>query len=91
MRTTLNLPDALMREIKIRAASTDRRLTDVLTELIRKGLAREALPSDKGVPYRAGFPHIKASKGAKTMRFDADHLATLDRKSDLDSHALSGR
>ena len=38
MKTTLELPDPLMRQIKIRAARTDRTLKDVVTELITRGL-----------------------------------------------------
>jgi plasmid stability protein len=38
MKTTLNLPDDLMREVKVRAARENRRLQDVLAEFIRRGL-----------------------------------------------------
>lgn len=38
MRTTLDLPDALMREVKVRAAQQDRKLKEVVEELIRTGL-----------------------------------------------------
>ncbi len=39
MRTTLDLPDDLMRELKIRAAGEGRRLKDVVAEVLRQGLA----------------------------------------------------
>jgi len=39
MKTTLELPDALMRQVKVRAAKTDRKLKDVVAELIKRGLA----------------------------------------------------
>jgi hypothetical protein len=38
MKTTLELPDELMRAIKVRAAATDRKLKDVVAELITRGL-----------------------------------------------------
>jgi len=38
MKTTLELPDDLMRRIKIRAATTNRKLKDTVEELIRRGL-----------------------------------------------------
>lgn len=38
MKTTLELPDELMRRIKIRAAASDRKLKDTVEELIRRGL-----------------------------------------------------
>lgn len=38
MKTTLELPDPLMRQIKVRAAKSDRTIKDVVTELITRGL-----------------------------------------------------
>ena len=45
MKTTLDLPDELMRTVKIRAVEEDRKLKDMIAELLRRGLADEA-----GVP-----------------------------------------
>lgn len=39
MRTTLDLPDDLIRSVKVRAAQTDRPLTETIAELLRTGLA----------------------------------------------------
>ena len=41
MKTTLNLPDDLMREVKLRSVEQNRRLTDTISELLRIGLAQE--------------------------------------------------
>lgn len=41
MKTTLDLPDELMRAAKIRAATEGRKLKDVVAELIRRGLTAE--------------------------------------------------
>jgi plasmid stability protein len=38
MKTTLELPDELMRKLRVRAAESDRRLKDVVTEVIERGL-----------------------------------------------------
>lgn len=38
MKTTLELPDPLLRRVKVRAAQTDRKLKDVVAELIETGL-----------------------------------------------------
>ncbi|TQE98897.1 MAG: hypothetical protein FKY71_11460 [Spiribacter salinus] len=38
MKTKLELPDDLMRKLRIRAAESDRRLKDVVTEVIERGL-----------------------------------------------------
>lgn len=42
MKTTLELPDVLMRRIKIRAAEQNRKLKDTVAELLERGLAAEA-------------------------------------------------
>lgn len=38
MKTTLELPDDLMRKLRIRAAESDRRLKDVVAEVLERGL-----------------------------------------------------
>ncbi len=38
MKTTVELPDDLMRAVKIRAATEGRKLKDVMTELVQRGL-----------------------------------------------------
>lgn len=53
MKTTLDLPNALMRRVKIRAAAEDRKLKDVIAELLEKGMATpsaESLPTGE-LPY----------------------------------------
>ncbi len=62
MKTTLELPDDLMREIKVRAAREDRKLKDLVTELLRKGLAAEELQPRK--PHRVKFPLIQSTHPA---------------------------
>lgn len=39
MKTTLELPDDLMRAIKLRAVHEDRKLKDLIADLLRRGLA----------------------------------------------------
>ena len=45
MKTTLELPDDLMRRIKIRAAQTDQTLRDTITALILRGFAAGSAPT----------------------------------------------
>ncbi|HEY2801218.1 MAG TPA: hypothetical protein VGI85_11525 [Chthoniobacterales bacterium] len=42
MKTTLDLPDDLIRAVKIRAVHERRRLKDLIAELLRRGLQSEA-------------------------------------------------
>ena len=57
MKTTLDLPDDLMREIKIRAAREDRKLKDLVAELLRRGLAEQKTPSK--IRHRVQFPLLE--------------------------------
>ena len=58
MKTTLDLPDDLMREVKIRAVHEHKKLKDTIAELIRKGMAAgksRAPKLPKPVKLRGGF------------------------------------
>ncbi|HET6546188.1 MAG TPA: hypothetical protein VFG55_05510 [Rhodanobacteraceae bacterium] len=63
MKTTLELPDPLMRAVKVRAAATDRTLKDVVADLIARGL-RAAPPADEApldlTRYVGKWPHYKS-------------------------------
>jgi hypothetical protein len=47
MKTTLDLPDKLMREVKIRAIHEHKKLKDAIAELIRKGLSARKVGRSK--------------------------------------------
>ncbi len=42
MKTTLDLPDDLMRAVELRAVNENRKLKDVIADLLRRGLAEAA-------------------------------------------------
>lgn len=48
MKTTLDLPEDLMREVKVRAAREGRKLKELIPELLQKGLDK----SDASKPER---------------------------------------
>jgi hypothetical protein len=58
MKTTLELPDELMREVKIRAVHEHKKLKDAIAEFIRKGMAageERRSKTPKPVKLRRGF------------------------------------
>lgn len=71
MKTTMDLPDDLMREMKIRAATQGKKLKDVVTEVVRNGLASHAptaLIADPEalIHYSSeGFPYIKCQPSTR--------------------------
>jgi hypothetical protein len=49
MKTTLDLPDDLVKEVKLRAVHEGKKLKDAVAELLRKGLAAGSGPSRTAV------------------------------------------
>ena len=64
MKTTLDLPDALVKEVKVRAVQEGRKLKDAVAELLRRGLAVSTVPESPppepviGKDRRTGLPLI---------------------------------
>jgi len=63
MKTTLDLPDDLMREVKIRAVRENRRLKDAVADLLRRGLSQRR--SEPKVRHRVGLPIVECSHKAR--------------------------
>jgi plasmid stability protein len=62
MKTTLELPDHLMREVKIRAAREGRKLKELVAELLRRGLdapMEEVAPGVVGEEEDEGSPLVR--------------------------------
>jgi plasmid stability protein len=63
MKTTLDLPEELVREVKIRAVQENRRLKDTVADLLRRGLSQERVP-DK-VRRRVKLPLVECAHEAR--------------------------
>ncbi len=89
MKTTLELPDALYREIKIRAARDGVKIKD----LVAKGLTA-VLHEDPPKPPRrkkSPFPIFKGPLGPLLQGKDLRSLSFLDDLDDLESYQRSLR
>src|SRR5712692_1533715 len=70
MKTTLDLPDALVKEVKLRAVHNGRKLKDAVADLLRLGLnVAMNTPTDGLVPVvttdkKTGLPLIKCKQAA---------------------------
>ena len=84
MKTTFDLPDALVKEIKHRAVREGRKLKDAMAELLRKGLAADADHEPDTTPpvvrrdKKTGLPLIECKHAARA----ADKL-TPQRVADI--------
>ena len=87
MKTTLELPDELMSEVRVRAAKEGRKLKDLVAELIRSGLEQETRPGGAPGP-RPALPLIEcAHRASPGEEMTADRVAQV--LSDQDVGALS--
>jgi len=64
MKTTLDLPVDLVREMKLRAAREGRKLKDVAAEVVRRGLASSG-PGGGVVVHRVKLPLIECRPPSK--------------------------
>ena len=71
MKTTLDLPDGLVREIKLRAVNRRQKLKDAVAELLRKGLAAAADPEAE-----APAPVVTKDKKTGLPVIECKHAAT---------------
>ena len=86
MKTTLDLPDDLMREVKVRAVEDKRELKDTLADLLRRGLAQRG--EAPGLRRRVKLPLVQCAHEARP-----DEEMTPGRAADvlLDEEAGSHR
>lgn len=67
MKATLEIPDELMRAVKIRAVKENRKLKDTVADLLRRGLSRE--PSARRLPRRrVELPLVRCARRARPDR-----------------------
>jgi plasmid stability protein len=63
MKTTLDLPDDLMREVKIRAVRENRKLKEAVADLLRRGLSQRR--SESKVRHRVALPIVECVHKAR--------------------------
>lgn len=78
MKTTMDLPEELVREMKFRAVREGRKLREVAEEIFRRGLAASAEPSTAGERRRIKLPLIPVPRGAKPFKLSGKRLLELE-------------
>jgi hypothetical protein len=77
VKTTIDLPDELMRTIKIRAVQERRKLKDMVADLLRRGLAAESAQPTT-VRERVRLPLVQCAHPA-----DPSKEVTADRAAQI--------
>lgn len=70
VKTTIDIPDDLLRSMKMRAVQEGRKFKDVAAEIFRRGLAQPNVAANSGSRQRVKLPLIQC-------RHPADPQATL--------------
>ena len=75
MKTTLELPDDLLRELKLRAVQEDRRMKDVVAEALR--LSRDRREGSAGVRHRVELPLVLCEAADPAREVTPERAAAL--------------
>ena len=88
MKTTLDLPDELIREVKLRAVIQGRTLKDVVADFLRQGLGLAAPQPAKPLPAssmvtmgQSGLPTIRCQPHAPAAQSSLATLLQLEQQS----------
>lgn len=89
MKTTLDLPDELMRGMKIRAATQGRKLKDVVADAIRESLGAKPNADAEAPPLvishnASGFPYIQCRPALDKTAPNSEQLQRLIEESQLE-------
>ena len=75
VKTTLELPDDLLRELKLRAVQEDRRLKDVVEEALRRYLDRRPAPTTGD--HRVSLPLVHCEPADPALEVTPERAAAL--------------
>jgi hypothetical protein len=82
MKTTIDLPEDLVREMKFRAVREGRKLREVAEEVFRRGLAAPATPGRPGDRRRVQLPIVTTPPGAKPFNLSGERLLELEMEAE---------
>lgn len=93
MKTTLDLPDALVKEVKLRAVHQGKKLKDVVADLLRKGLSAEESEGKLETPILARDKDtgLLVIQGGRTANVTPDELADILNSQEAEWHGAPRR
>ena len=90
MKTTLDIPEELVREMKIRAAKEGRKLREIATEVIRAGLSTEKSVTPETEPHKVKLPMLTGGKAIR--QFTPEEIDEILLQQEIEwHHEASGR
>lgn len=91
MRTTIDLPDELFRELKVRAARSGLTLRELVRRYIELGLRQPGIPPASAVTRRTLPPVLVPPRGTTIPAPSRAELRQLEEEEDEARHARSAR
>ncbi|MGQ0569340.1 MAG: ribbon-helix-helix protein, CopG family [Armatimonadota bacterium] len=91
MRTTIDLPDALYRSLKARAALSGVTMRDLIRHLVEQGLRQPGATSEAVPGRREPPPVIIPPRGVPIPAIPRAELRRLEEEEDEAQHARSAR
>jgi hypothetical protein len=92
MRTTLDLPDSLFREVKTRAVQQGVTLKDLLAQYIQAGMNAPASAAPVAHRTQVPLPYFRNTDGpAIPARSNAELFAILEEEDIADYHRVIGQ
>lgn len=98
MKTTVDLPDALVKQVKVRAVRAGRKLKDEVADLLRKGLAVDADSESAGEgpaitrDRKTGLPLIECKHAASPdEEMTPERVAAILLTQEAEWHHAAGR
>jgi hypothetical protein len=86
MKTTLDLPDDLMREVKIRAVNENRKLKDAIADLLRRGLSQKT-DKPQTLSHRVELPLVQcAHRAGPNEEMTPERVAKVLLDEEADAH-----
>ena len=86
MKSTIDLPSDLVREMKLRAVHEGRKLKDIAAELLRSALAPDKSSATRpvGAATPKTLPVLKATRTADCGAVDAQEFVEFIKQADVD-------
>jgi len=89
MKTTIDLPEDLVREMKLRAVREGRKLKDVAEEVFRRGLATPKTPGAPQPRHRVRLPIFPQPAGAAAIELSGERLHELEMQAETGNDEAS--
>jgi hypothetical protein len=86
MKTTLDIPDDLLRAMKMQAVQEGRKFKDVAVEIFRRGLAQPEPTAARAIRHRVKLPLIVAPPGAAKFSLTGEDIDRLLMEDEVKCH-----